>query len=252
MKRRRFRVKRKRDIKVKLLIALSLLCALSSAAAVLAERYASDRFGGYVSRDTRYVELAKDMSHIINIHTAGIPLSIETWDGDTVKVSYVSELPVIISEKDEDGYTRETTISQDDGFAVSFFTLELFSYHMKVYLPQDVKYKQINIKSVSGDVVLNAYHLRVAEGVNVTTDSASIEVTRPATPYSVRTNSGNVSLDFDYLVSIMVVNSTQGNITARVPDSMMYNVDLLYLHSRYGDVVVEEKDTSVEENFPWL
>jgi len=78
-----------------------------------------------------------------------MPVEIELWDGEDIKVDCVAELPLIITQEDEG---RFITISQDDGFAVSIFTFDLFRYKLKVYIPKNVEYREVNVATNSGNI----------------------------------------------------------------------------------------------------
>ncbi|MCL1903005.1 MAG: DUF4097 domain-containing protein [Oscillospiraceae bacterium] len=118
-----------------------------------------------VYRGEIYIELNPDIRPIVNINTAGIPVEVLTWDGDSIKAVCVSELPLIIEESEEFG--REVTINQDDGFAVSIFTPDLFRYRLTVFLPRITDYKEINVSTNSGDIdVILPEHMLVALSVD--------------------------------------------------------------------------------------
>ncbi|MCL2035901.1 MAG: hypothetical protein FWG83_00750 [Oscillospiraceae bacterium] len=99
-----------------------------------------------------FIEVVDDVNPTILINTAGMRVEVVPWDGETVKIECVSELPLIIEDITEESNqglikNQTVTISQDDGFVVSLFTTELFRYRMKVYLPQSRVYKEITVNS---------------------------------------------------------------------------------------------------------
>ena len=102
-----------------------------------------------VYRDTLYIEVDSSLRPSVSVYTAGMPVEIELWDGEDIKVDCVAELPLIITQEDEG---RFITISQDDGFAVSIFTFDLFRYKLKVYIPKNVEYREVNVATNSGNI----------------------------------------------------------------------------------------------------
>ncbi|MCL1789425.1 MAG: hypothetical protein FWG33_03625 [Oscillospiraceae bacterium] len=103
-----------------------------------------------VYRGEVFIELDPNIRPIVNINTAGIPLEVYAWDERLIKAECISELPLIIEESEELG--REISINQDDGFAVSIFTPDLFRYRLKVFLPRGTDYKEINVSTNSGNI----------------------------------------------------------------------------------------------------
>jgi hypothetical protein len=240
------------EAKKKALLILSIIAAVSLVMTVLLQRRfaESTRWDAGVYRGTHHFELTAGVTPVINIITAGMPVQLEVWDGDTVKVTAVAELPLMISEEIDEGYAHEITIIQDDGFAISFFTLDLFRYNMRVYLPRAFEYEQINIVSAGGEVGINSYHLRVIDGVTIETNNGSVSVTRPTAEYTVQTQSGDVMFDFDFLVSPVVINSHSGNIELKIPDTVMHEIEsrdweLLFARTQSGELTIVEKAGSV-------
>jgi DUF4097 and DUF4098 domain-containing protein YvlB len=205
-------------------------------------------FGGSsVYRDELFVSIETGFKQTINIYTAGMPVTISLWNGDDVRIRCVAELPLIIQQTE-----NEITISQDDGFAVSMFTLDMFRYAMEIELPRALEYRRLNITTAGGNVFLNSHHL-VAELVTVESKNASINVTRAACDYEIRTRSGDVYMDFDFVVSPVQIITDSGNVRIKIPDydmgkaEEMFNIDTVS-----GTVTIIEKDSSLPENFPLL
>jgi hypothetical protein len=130
-------VKRSLDNQKKLLIILLTVTVISGLSAAVLQIL----FGGSsVYREVIFIE----PKPIININAVGIPLEVDIWDGDTVRVESVAELPLIIVESERD---RELTIERNDDFAISIFTLDMFRYKLKVYLPESFEFNVVNINS---------------------------------------------------------------------------------------------------------
>jgi hypothetical protein len=254
MKKRRFAVKRRLEKPKLLLVILLIIAVISGALTVLAEYYyrrydSRDVWNTRVYRSVHHIELDSQVAPIINIYMAGMPVEIAVWDGDTIKLQCVSELPLIIDEEIGEGFLHEITVSQDDGFAISFFTLDMFRYNLKVYLPRWAQYEQINIVSSGGNVRINGHHLSVLNTVNIETNNASVDVIRGTSTYYIRTQSGDIFMDFDFLVSTVMINSNSGNVELRIPDTDMEKADeLLKVVTHDGEFVLIEK----KDNIPLL
>jgi hypothetical protein len=203
-----------------LLVIMSAVTVLSGIAAVLLELRLrdSDRWGTRVYRATHYIELTAGVAPIININTAGMSVELAVWDGDSVRVRCVAELPLMISEEADQGF-HEITISQDDGFAISFLTLDMFRYHLRICLPRSAQYQQINMISAGGDIDINGHHLRVLDRFTIETNNADVNILRGTSRYSIRTRSGDVRMDFDFVILPAEISSRSGNITLLVPDT---------------------------------
>ena len=239
-------VKKSLDNRRKLFLILLSVSVVSGLSAVIIQVL----FGtSSVNRENFTVELNPDFAHkqTVNINVSGMSVEVAVYDGDGVKVECVSELPLFVEEDD-----HVLTISQDDSFAISVFTPDLFRYKLKVYLPRKLVYREINIVSVSGDVEVNSLHLE-SERVNVTTKSGNVEVDRAACLYVVETASGRVVMDCDILSALTVIESESGNIEVRIPDYEVKKAESnLRAKSENGRVTVVEKDSSLRENYPVL
>jgi hypothetical protein len=242
-------VKRSLDNKKKLFIILLTASVVSGLSALVLNIFGEST----VYRGEHYIELNPDRLQTLSINTAGMPVEIGIWDGDGIKVTAVAELPLIIRSADEEGeFLPEISISQDDGFAISLFTPDLFRYSMKVYLPRMAEFKEINVTAVSGNVYINSHYIN-AERVNVDTKSGRVTVNRVTCVYIINTGSGNVFMDFDFFDYLAVIETVSGNIEVRIPDYAAGNLQRkLRANSQKGQVRIIEKDSSLPENFPRL
>ena len=147
-------VKKSLDNQKKLLVILAAISILSAGLSVAAQFAAGDGSflsGSTVYRDEFYIELDPNARRpTVNVSTAGMPVEVATWNGNNIKVECVAELPLIIDISDE--FELEITISQDDSFAVSIFTFDLFRYNLKVYLPLGFDYRELNVSTNSGNM----------------------------------------------------------------------------------------------------
>jgi hypothetical protein len=226
---------------------------ISALAAVVAQNIYGDDSQIRVYRNTHHIPLSPDIPPVLSVATAGMPVEISLWDGGDIKVEVVSELPLIIEDVFVPYISHDIKITQDDGFAISFFTFALFRYNLKIYLPRWSEYERVSIISSGGDIVLNAYHLRVSETVSIETNNGDISVIRGTNEYRIKTRSGDVFMDFDFLVSRVVISSKQGNINLRIPDTSLWRAEeLLDVWSESGEVNIDKKDTSLSENTPLL
>jgi DUF4097 and DUF4098 domain-containing protein YvlB len=242
---RRF-VKRSIDNQKKLFFILVLTAAVSGLFAFLIQYFFGE---SRVYRGELYVELNAEVKPTVNIYTAGMMVDLAVWEGSEVKIECVAELPIIV---ETDKFGEEITISQDDGFAVSIFTLDMFRYKLKVFLPQHIEYKSVSVITSGGNIDVDSYLLK-AERVSVETKNAAVKVLRANCVYVIRTQSGDVYMDYDYLMTAAVIESESGNILIKVPD---YNFDksetMLRARTENGELDIIKKDTNLPENYPLL
>jgi hypothetical protein len=142
-------VKRSLDGEKKLLLILLIISASSGALAFSLQYFFGE---STVYRDEFYIDLEPGVNPIVNINTAGMPVEIVYWSGDDIKVQCVAELPLIVDVTAEESLygtinSQIITISQDDGFAISIFTPDMFRYNLKVFLPESVEFEEINVHS---------------------------------------------------------------------------------------------------------
>ena len=164
-------VKKSIDHQKKLLIILVCVSVISGGLAVITQMF----FGqSSVYRETFYIELDPVIRPVVGIHTAGMPIQVYAWDGAHIKVECVAELPLVVTESEEFG--REVNIAQDDSFSVSIFTLDMFRYYLRVYLPEGRDYKEINISSNSGNLeVILPEQLLVMSNVNTVRGTKTVK-----------------------------------------------------------------------------
>ncbi|MCL2754444.1 MAG: DUF4097 domain-containing protein [Oscillospiraceae bacterium] len=245
MFKKKFRVKLKANKKIVALITLLSISLTSAVAAVLAERRYGDRWDTRVYRAVHVIELHENYAPELEIYVAGMAVEIAVWEEAFIKVECVAELPLIIIDDYEPRHKHEIRIAQDDGFAISFMTADLFRYHLKVYLPRGAEFKRLGIVSAGGSVTLNAHHLRVREEVNIATSSGQVNLIRPTSVYNIRTHSGGVNIDFDYLISEVIINSLSGDLRITLPDTLSSEAveSLLQARTLRGELVIiaEEK-----------
>jgi hypothetical protein len=239
--------------KKRLLVILSAITLASALLTVVTEYFYRDRFNTRVYSATHYIEVIHGVEPSIHINTSGMPVEVSVWDGDTIRIRTVAELPLFITEEIDEGYSHNLWIAQDDGFAISFFTLAMFSYNLQICLPRSFRYTELNIGTSGGDVTLNAYHLRTADGVQIDTNNANVSVVRGMNNYRIRTVSGNVFMDLDFVVASVVINSYSGNIEVRIPETIPQRArDLMFVRSKYGMAEIVDKDMTLPENVPLL
>jgi len=243
-------VKRSIELKRKLFLILLSIAIISGAGAFALQYYYGE---SSVYRNTTYYEVKP----YIDIYTAGMPVEITTWNGDEIRIECVAELPLIVNDEDE----LEIIISQDDSFAISIFTLDMFRYKMKVYLPQNPqfskysehgKYQQINVVSAGGNVDFNSYQLD-CERVGIETKNADVNVIRATNLYVISTRSGNVYMDFDFLESANVIETESGDVQIKIPDYEAAQINSkLRVTTKTGNYTIIEKDMDLPENYPLL
>ena len=226
---RRF-VKRSLDNKKKIFLIL-LSIAVGTGLSAFAVQYFFGESSVY--RSVEYYEVKP----VVSILTGGMAVEVAVWDGEEIKIETVAELPIFVDDESE----QEIIISQNDDFVVSIFTLDMFRYKLKVYLPV-YEYKEINIISAGGNVNVDSYRLE-SERVLIDTKNADVDVRRATGIYVINTVSGDVYLDYDFLVAAAVVESDSGNVQVCIP---YYYADRanakLRVRTRTGSYEIIEKD----------
>jgi hypothetical protein len=221
-----------------------------------------------VYRDEFYLELTPGVKPIINISTAGMPAEILTWKGTQIKIRVISELPLII---ETDKFGEEFWINQDDSFAISLLSFDMFRYKLTVYLPQSAEYKRLNITTAGGNVILNGKNLDTSF-VQVETKNASVYLNNVNAESTVKTQSGNIYTDCDFYTLPVFIETKSGRVEVKIPDyasiELIHStktgkitggftekgIEPIRLHviTESGDLVIIEKDTSLPENYPVL
>ncbi|MCL2632936.1 MAG: DUF4097 domain-containing protein [Oscillospiraceae bacterium] len=194
-------------------IAVLLVIAVLSGAGAYFVQY---RFGG---SSVYRVELSYEVKPFLSIITAGMPVEVASWDGSEIKLVCVSELPLIIEETED-----EIKINQDDGFAVSFLTVDIFNYNLKVLLPRDYEYKEIHIISAGGDVSIKGQELHTSR-VTVSAKNGNIGIDNVNSLVNIKTITGDINLDFISFLSSAYVESVSGDIDISVPDYSSLSLD---------------------------
>jgi len=126
-------VKKSLDNQKKLLVILITISAVSGTLAFLLQTLRGE---SSVYREQLYLEPKR----VTDINALGLPVEVEFWDGDTIKVICVAELPLIIEEKE-----HELKIEQNDDFSVSIFTIDMFRYSLNVFLPRSFEFWEVNV-----------------------------------------------------------------------------------------------------------
>ena len=166
-------------------------------------------------------ELLAEAKPSVNIITAGMPVQIATWNGSEIKLECVSELELLIEETD-----KAITVKQDDGFAVSIFTADVFRYNLKVWLPEDGDYKEVNIISAGGDINIDGAWLSVKK-ITVSAKNGNIGIDGADSLFYIKTGTGNVRIDYISFLSPTVIETGSGAVELSVPDYASVSLDYI-------------------------
>ncbi|MDR0197854.1 MAG: hypothetical protein LBI36_06530 [Oscillospiraceae bacterium] len=213
-------IKKSVDNKKRLFAVLVAVSIVSAAAAVLTR----NAFGG---SSVYRAELFCAAPPRVNVNTAGIPVEILPWDGGFIKINCSAELPLIIKEDE-----NELTVSQDDGFAVSVFTPEVLGYHIKVWLPSERDYTEINIVSAGGDVAFDARGLSVRR-VYVVSKNGGIKISSADSILLLSTKSGNIDVDYAYFLLPSLIETASGGVNLAIPDFSSVRLDYVTETGRF-------------------
>ncbi|MDR0222801.1 MAG: DUF4097 domain-containing protein [Oscillospiraceae bacterium] len=209
-------IKKSVDNKKRFFAVLLAVSAISGTGAYLAR----NGFGG---SSVYRAELFYAAPPRVSVNTAGIPVEMFAWNGDSIKIECSAELPLIILEDE-----GEITISQDDGFAVSVFTLEVLRYRIKIWLPERRDFTEINVTSAGGDVGIDARGLFVRR-ISVTAKNGGIRIGAADSILLLNTETGNVDVDYDYFLLPTLIETVSGDVRLSLPDyssvSLEYSTD---------------------------
>lgn len=200
----------------KLLMLFAAAAAVSGMGALTIQFFAADLFGweSTVYRE----EYSLPFKSYLNINVTNIPLYIDIYDGDEIKISYKNETALLI-EENEYSYT----ISQDADFAFSLFSLDFLDYSATILLPDRV-YREVVITSASGNVeFLRAY----ARSLDITSRSGSITVTEAVGNMRLKTVYGNIDADFISFGENCLLESESGDITVKMPGDRLVWLEFL-------------------------
>lgn len=144
----------------------------------------------------------------LNINVTNIPLKVDIYDGEEIKISYINETAVFV-EENEYSYT----INQDADFALSLFSLDVLNYHIEILLPDKI-YREVQITSASGNVeFLNTY----TKSLDITSRSGDITVNYAVGNIRLKNASGNIAVQFTDYNEISSLENRSGNITVEMP-----------------------------------
>jgi DUF4097 and DUF4098 domain-containing protein YvlB len=212
-------------------------------------------------------ELLFEAKREIHITTAGMPVQIDSWDGEGIKIVCVAELPIIIEEGE-----NSITVKQDDEFTISLFTLDILRYNMKIYLPAD-EIHEINVLSAGGSISINAHGLNVLS-VSVTTKNGAVSINQANTMLMLKTESGRINVDYISYFMPTVIETDSGIVELHLPDYTSVWLDyitqtgsfdsdsiravrddgmvVLNVKTKSGDLIIKEKNSGEVDNYPVL
>lgn len=159
---------------------------------------------------TKYFANVRD----IIVISGSLPVDISYTDGEECEVSWVCELPLIMS-CDETGTLR---LTQDDSFTLSLFSISSSDYHISVKVPRK-SYGRISLSSSSGKITATAIS---SESFEVSTKNGDIEIFGADERTKIKTAGGNVDLHINALKGDMTVNGGSGDVNIYILRSIPF------------------------------
>lgn len=155
-------------------------------------------------------DLSFTLCKYIEIDLNKLNVTVTPYDGELIRVSYASDLPLAFKMED-----NKLIVTESNKFMISLFTGGDSVYGLKMQLPQDV-YKEIKVYTSTGSVNVG----RVDSGVvSVITNSGDILCENAVSRTSLTSSSGNITLDFDEAVNGSSIFTRSGSAEISFPKS---------------------------------
>lgn len=155
-------------------------------------------------------DLSFSLSKYIDIDLNTLDVTIMPYDGELIRVSYASDLPLAFKMED-----NKLIVTESSRFIISLFTGGDSAYGLKMLLPREV-YKEIKVHTGTGHVNVGRVDSNV---VSVITNSGDIVCENAVSRSSLTSSSGNITLDFDETVNGSSIFTRSGNAEISFPKS---------------------------------
>ncbi|MDR1754761.1 MAG: DUF4097 domain-containing protein [Eubacterium sp.] len=162
-------------------------------------------FKGSVFRTETSVLIKK----YVTIEVTNIPLNINTYNGEDIKINYVNETDLIIEET-----MHDILIKQDPDFSFSLFSKDQLNYRMDVSLPDRI-YNSVSIITTSGEVNLDYLYTKE---LKINSRSGDIKVSDTGGRIDIQSDSADVDISFLELDDTVNINTISGNVTVLMPE----------------------------------
>ncbi|MCL2086411.1 MAG: DUF4097 domain-containing protein [Oscillospiraceae bacterium] len=193
-------------ITFKTIIFLSVL-ALASLILTIVTQYIAVAFFGFESSVYRLEEKI-DFKKYVNIEVTNIPLFVDVYNGDVIKITYISETDLITEET-----SYGVTIKQDPDFSFSLFSKEQLNYHMRVLLPDRI-YNNVTIISTSGEVTMGYIY---TNELNVSGRSGNLNISDTGGRLNVNTVSADINISFLEFNEMVFIETLSGDVNILMP-----------------------------------
>lgn len=191
------------------LLVITALLALAFGAAAFAFRNSEHDTIKSEERELAFCEY-------IDIDLLRLDVTVIPYDGDKIRISYKSDLPLDISLGD-----NRLSISESSEFVISLFFGETSDFGLYLYLPK-LYYREITIYTGSGDVKVGGLDM---EMLTVITNSGNILCENSRCLSSLVTGTGDITLDCDKVADGTQIQSRKGNAQLIIPHKSSVAVD---------------------------
>lgn len=175
----------------------------------------------YLNRNAEHDSICREdlsftLSKYIDIDLKKLDVTVMPYDGELIRVSYASDLPLAFKMED-----NKLIVTESSKFMISLFTGGDSVYSLKMLLPQEV-YKEIKVYTSTGNVNIGRVDSNV---VSVITNSGDILCENAVSRNSLTSTSGNITLDFDVAVNGSDIFTRSGNAEISFPKNSSVMVD---------------------------
>ena len=161
-------------------------------------------------------DLSFTLCKYIEIDLNKLDVTVMPYDGELIRVSYTSDLPLAFNMED-----NKLIVTESSKFMISLFTGGDSVYGLKMLLPRDV-YKELKVYTSIGNVNVG----RIDSGVvSVVTNSGDILCENAISRSTLTSTSGNITVDFDEAVSGSSILTRTGDAEISFPSGSSVLVD---------------------------
>jgi DUF4097 and DUF4098 domain-containing protein YvlB len=183
----------------------------------------------------------------VKINVTSTPVTIRNYDGKEILVKYLGETPLSVTESDD-----SVTVTQDDSFALSLFTLKQFRYELQIWLPE-TDFRALEVASASGNITADAKRFRAlkitAKSGNITAENIRAIGNGGNSAVELKSKQGEINAEFSDLPKISELTevvSVSGNVKIRIPEQAGIFMKYVSAKGRFTSDFFKEKYISVK------
>lgn len=188
--------------------------------------------------DSAYREdLSFSLCEYIDIDLNRMDVTVTPYDGDLIMVSYAGNLPLDFVIGD-----NHLSISESEKYMISLFMDGNNDHKLELTLPRRV-FREISVYTGTGRVNVGDIDSGV---ISVITNSGDIRCEGVASRCSISTTSGNVTVDFEEVVSGTSILTRSGNADLLLPKNSSVEINF---ETETGECVTDLWNGSVAGSY---